>query len=204
MIDLQFPKLADSWETPLELMVELNNLYNLLVDACSTELNSKLPCRFRDIFEINSEADLDYELEQDLVQFASDTEYAIDDIYETIHYDNVDAILEAQSERIMQNYKDEFSIFMNPPYSNVGPFMAQAWKISQWMRVVCLIPANTLTCRYMDILDMHDGKSGLRYWKNGVTVEQLSSRTKFTHPVLDSKSGPSFECCIVVLDRRKA
>ena len=98
--------------------------------------------------------------------------------------------------------KDEI-VFMNPPYSNIGPFLFQAWEYSQYGRVVCLLPVTSLSCRYMDILDQQGGGGYTRVWKSGVTIYFLTSRLQFINPKsLKPGCAPRGGSMLVVLDRR--
>ncbi len=90
--------------------------------------------------------------------------------------------------------------FMNPPYSNIGPFLEKAWEASRFFKVVCLVPNTIKTCKYMDFLDENNGVYYLRRWKAGVEFRDLSRRTKFTHPRL-APSSPNFGCMLIIFDR---
>ena len=69
------------------------------------------------------------------------------------------------------------------------------------MRVVCLVPDNILTARYMDIMDKNDGEGSFREWKKGLTIRHMTRRVKFTHPTLKA-SSPNFGCMLLIMDRR--
>lgn len=92
-----------------------------------------------------------------------------------------------------------FAIFMNPPYSNPGPFIAKAWEDSKDFKIVILVPTSILSAKYLDILDK--GNEFEREWKKGVTIVPLRRRTKFVHKSLKQSSPPG-GCMLIILDRR--
>lgn len=79
------------------------------------------------------------------------------------------------------------SIWLNPPYSKIGPFMKKAYEESlKGVVVVCLIPSRTDT-RYW-----HD------YVMNAAEIRFIKGRLKFG----GAKNGAPFPSCIVVFDSR--
>lgn len=190
----------DSWETPQDLYEELDIEFNFLIDACATTENRKAPIHLCDMLSLNSFEDLEHNLLDELADHAEAITYGIDSIYEEVHYDNTDLVSEMIQERFFENYADEFSIFMNPPYSDKGPFLHRAWEFSKHMKVVCLVPENILTAKYMDIFDKCT-EGSFRDWKEGLTIRHMKRRVKFTHPTLKS-SSPNFGCMLLIMDRR--
>lgn len=85
--------------------------------------------------------------------------------------------------------------FMNPPYSDIAPFIRKAYELSEYCTVVMLVPSSIKTCKYMDFLD--EGNGIVRQWKQGVEWLDLSRRTKFKHPTKKA-SSPSFGCSLLV------
>ena len=93
---------------------------------------------------------------------------------------------------------DDYSIFMNPPYSNPEPFLKRAWEFSEYMTVVCLVPNSIMTCKYLDFLF----ESGMyRKSKDGLEIRFLSRRTRFNHPTKKMTSPPG-GCMVLGMDRR--
>lgn len=94
------------------------------------------------------------------------------------------------------------AVFMNPPYSNPKPFLAKAWAESKNLVVVCLVPNNILTCKYMDIFDTLEGKGYYRDFSKYLKIKFLSRRTRFYHPSKNMSSPPG-GCMVMIMDRRK-
>lgn len=91
--------------------------------------------------------------------------------------------------------------FMNPPFSDIGPFIEKAWELSQFATVVCLVPSSIKHNKYMDFLDLqHTQPWFTREWITGVRWLDLKSRTHFTHPTL-KVSTPAFGCSILILNQ---
>lgn len=95
---------------------------------------------------------------------------------------------------------DSRSIFMNPPYSNPGPFITKAWEDAKHFKIVILVPTSILSCKYMDILDTRRNTYE-RDWKRGVTVIPLNRRIQFVHPSKVKSSSPAGSM-LLILDRR--
>lgn len=121
---------------------------------------------------------------------------------------DIDLCATKDNTKIKKFSEDIFSIgdltsfknaFMNPPYSNVAPFIRKAWQLSKDCQIVCLVPSSIKTCRYMDFLDDMEGTSNFRMWRRGVIWQDLTKRTKFTHPTKKA-SSPSFGCSILILN----
>jgi len=106
---------------------------------------------------------------------------------------DVDAL---QSEWVSYDYDDDdvvipngiYRIFLNPPYSKIGPFMKKAYEESlKGATVVCLIPCRTDT----------------RYWHDYVMkaheIRLIQGRLKFSN----SKTSAPFPSCIVIFDHNK-
>jgi len=96
--------------------------------------------------------------------------------------------------------KDNRCGFMNPPYSDIAPFIEKAWHLSKHCPIVMLVPSSIKTCKYMDFLDKFSGKGYCRQWVSWIRWIDLPRRTKFTHPA-KKVSSPSFGCSILILDR---
>lgn len=92
------------------------------------------------------------------------------------------------------------AIFMNPPYSNVGPFLKKAFEQSEEIKVVCLLPNSILTCKYMDVLDLNKGRDLIRRWDPRVEFQFLRRRTRFTHPIKDP-SNPPGGCMVLIFNK---
>ena len=97
--------------------------------------------------------------------------------------------------------KGHRAAFMNPPYSNIAPFIKKAYELSKFCTVVMLVPSSIKTCKYMDFLDYYSGGDIMRHWQRNVQWIDLSRRTKFKHPTKKA-SSPSFGCSLLVLNRR--
>lgn len=91
----------------------------------------------------------------------------------------------------------DYSVFMNPPYSNPKPFLERAWEFSTEMTVVCLVPISIITCKYMDFL-FKEGR--YRVPKPGLGIRYLSRRTRFTHPTKKVSSPPG-GCMLLIMNR---
>lgn len=88
--------------------------------------------------------------------------------------------------------------WMNPPYSDPFPFVAKAWEISQYNKVVCLLKVDTSTKWWAIFWDYAKHKP-----KDGCEIRFFSKRIKFTPPLnTNGKNGPTFPTCVVIMDRR--
>ncbi len=127
----------------------------------------------------------------------------LDSIYH-FKYDlcaNKDNIKVGVVEDLFKRDKIDNNAFMNPPYSNIGPFIKKAWELSSSDNtVVCLVPSSIKTCKYMDFLDVRGGSGIIRRWDADVTWHDFARRTKFTHPTLKA-SSPTFGCSLLILNR---
>lgn len=94
------------------------------------------------------------------------------------------------------------AIFMNPPHSNIVDFLRKAWEASTTFKVVCLVPINIKTCRYMDFLDVNEGARYYRQWHEGLEFRDLSRRTNFAHPLVET-SSPAFGSMVMIMNRVK-
>jgi hypothetical protein len=96
------------------------------------------------------------------------------------------------------------NIFMNPPYSNPGPFIQKAWEDSKYFKLIILVPISILSCKYLDFLEDSEylcKQNPTRKWREGVKIVPLSRRTKFVHPNKKSSSPPG-GCMLMIFDRR--
>jgi phage N-6-adenine-methyltransferase len=115
------------------------------------------------------------------------------------------------------------AVFLNPPYSNPGPFLERAWEFSKNMKVVCLVRDDPTTKWYKKILqDIHtsEPKYGMLTWYlskfdslhlHNITSERvhkpssyiirLPKRLKFERNGVPGGTY-NFPCCIIVMDRR--
>ncbi len=155
----------------------------------------------------------------------------LDSIYH-FKYDlcaNKDNIKVGTVEDIFKRNTIDGNAFMNPPFSNIGPFIEKAWELSQLATVVCLVPSSIKHNKYMDFLDtgvqkkiIVDLDTGKKYtlkctsiildgelqdtysrqWVDGIEWLDLNTRTHFTHPTL-TVSTPAFGCSILILNRSK-
>ena len=85
--------------------------------------------------------------------------------------------------------------FMNPPYSNSLPFIEKALRDSVYCKIVCLIKCDTSTKVWHEIWD-YTAQSP----KNGVSIRFFKRRIKFERGGLTPKNGPTFPCCLVIMD----
>ena len=145
-----------------------------------------------------------WETPQDLIQ------------YLTGKYDiNFDLCATDKNHKLPKYSSDIFSLsskdfscketgFMNPPYSNPGPFLKKAWELALYGKIVCLVPISVLSAKYFDIFDLRKVEDGfyVRKLQPGVTIRYLPRRVKFTHPT-KKVSSPSFGCMLLILDRRQ-
>ena len=90
-------------------------------------------------------------------------------------------------------------IFLNPPYSNIAPFIKKAWTDSLSSKVIVLVPITVLSCKYMDFLD--EGNEVIRKWVKGLIIETVSRRIRFTHHSLKQSSPPAGSV-LIIMDRR--
>lgn len=104
--------------------------------------------------------------------------------------------LKAKGEKI--HFKKR-AIFMNPPYSNVGPFLHKAFNESKNIKVVCLLPNSIITAKYFDILDLNNGNGLFRSINPRIELKFLNRRTRFNHPI-KQPSNPPGGCMIVVMN----
>lgn len=117
---------------------------------------------------------------------------------------------------------ENYAVFMNPPYSNPGPFLERAWEFSKHMRVVCLVRDDPSTKWYQGVISkgeldgtriMQRNAVGTTYWDgkesfgdlyegNIVQIIRLPKRLKFER---DGVPGGTynFPVCIIVMDRRE-
>ncbi len=163
--------IKDEYETPPDLYNWLDSHMNFLIDACATDENKKCAARLTDALKPWHENRLIFNGRDIAFEFKRD------------------------------DFKHKCSIFMNPPYSKPGPYLERAWEFSTRMKVVCLVPVNILTCKYMDFLDRAHGKGYVRRWDKRLHIYQLARRVNFYYKGVEQKGVP-FSCCIMVMDRR--
>lgn len=103
--------------------------------------------------------------------------------------------------------QDFGSCFMNPPYSNPKPFIEKAWEDSKYCKIVCLVKCDPSTRWWATFWNYKE------FWfegtiydrqgpKPGCEVRFFPKRIKFEHPEFSGKSGPTFPCALVIMDRR--
>lgn len=90
--------------------------------------------------------------------------------------------------------------FMNPPYSNIYPFVWKALQIILFKRydtIVCVLPVRTSTKWFKLFYDHSRQKP-----RFGCEIRYLPKRVKFIHPETQKEMGaPTFDTMIVVLRR---
>jgi phage N-6-adenine-methyltransferase len=87
-------------------------------------------------------------------------------------------------------------VWCNPPYSNIRPWLAKAWRSAAL--VVMLLPANRTEQRWWQELVEPYRDRGL-----GLSVTFLAGRLRFLHPgktIVGPDERPPFGCCLVVWD----
>lgn len=90
------------------------------------------------------------------------------------------------------------SAFMNPPYSNPLPFIEKAWEDSKHCKIVCLVKCDPSTKWWATFWDYNKNTP-----KSGCQVSFFPKRIKFEPPEgLSDKSGPTFPCALVIMDRQ--
>lgn len=77
-------------------------------------------------------------------------------------------------ERFEALSKEDRSIFMNPPYSNPGPFLERAWEFSKHMRVVCLVRDDPSTKWYQKLKQRVTGYDEAGYYDNSTTLYPMN------------------------------
>lgn len=92
----------------------------------------------------------------------------------------------------------EESVWCNPPYSNITPWVAKAWLEQANARIiVMLVPANrTEQGWWQDYVEPYRDRPG-----SGLTVEFIRGRLRFIHKgqteVLPNQRPP-FGCCLLI------
>ena len=166
----------DCWETPNEIFQTLDLAYDFWWDACCDEDNCK-------VFE--------------------QQQYFKNNRFGSFMYDflqvNTDSMLKA---RDYLGLEAKEYIFMNPPFSNIGPFLSKAWELSTVFPFVILVKEGITTCKYMDKFDKRGGGYFIREWKDGFTILNMNSRVKYIPPAGVKESGPSFGSMVILMDRR--
>ncbi len=89
------------------------------------------------------------------------------------------------------------TLFMNPPYSNPGPFIKKAWGCSKNGKIVCLIKCDTSTKTWGIFWNYELNKP-----KPGCEIRYLPKRLKFERNGIPSKNSANFPSVIVIMDRR--
>lgn len=190
MIPKDFNK--DCYETPQGLFDILDKEFNFIIDACSDEGNSKCENRLEDAKAewFHQVTDIFHECE-----LFTTTDYRVPD--------NIDDLF------------DEYSIFMNPPYSNPGPFLERAWEFSKYMPVVCLVRDDPSTKWYKSLVFKDESSTHTFYPEsvthvelvksmledNNLVVVRLPKRLKFE--INGEPQGTyNFPCCLMIMDRR--
>lgn len=182
-------KTTDLWETPRSLFEELDKQFNFIVDLCANKDNTKCDLFCEDIFKVNN-------LEDFCVENIYD--YNIDDAYEHIHYDNVDALSDRCQEYLIDSIVcEEVAAFMNPPYSNPKPYIKQAMKLAENMTVVCLLKCDPSTSWWSLFWDYKNNKP-----KTGVEVRFIGKRLKFERNG-ESTGTANFPSAIVIFHRKQ-
>jgi hypothetical protein len=168
----------DGWQTPKDLFNFLDEKYGpFFWDACCDQDNCLIPKQKAVLKNLPETCGL--------VVYGR--------YYDYLESNFIDIAIENST-------KATKSIFMNPPYSNPGPFLKKAWEDSKYYKIVCLVPTSILSCKYMDFLD--EGLSShTRTWKKGIKIEILNRRTKFKHKSLKTSSPPG-GCMLLIFDRR--
>ncbi len=110
---------SDEFRTPPKLFKELDSVFNFFWDACCTKENCLVDYQ-KGILEVNSPKMYDY--------LITDLHKAAEWVYMR-----------------EKTYKDNLSVFMNPPYSNPGPFIKKAWDDSKYFRVIMLLKTDMST-----------------------------------------------------------
>lgn len=184
-------KLSDCWETPQWLIEELNAEFSFDIDLCATKENTKCKMFY-----------IDY----------------LNDV-------QVDTTYYAPRVATMKEYKEvgnaNWTCFMNPPYSNPRPFIEKAWEDSKYCKIVCLVKCDPSTkwwatfWNYEVSVDLEsitndDGVELATHRfnfvgpKSGCEVRFFPKRIKFDPPPgLCGKSGHTFPCALVIMDRRR-
>lgn len=191
-------KLSDEWQTPMWLFEQLDKRFNFTVDACATKANSK--CSF---------------------------------FIENALIENVCWSMLAKSTGQVSDFEESFldtsigSYFLNPPYSNSGPFIKRAWEESANHQIVCLLKADAST-KWWGIFwdyETQQPKAGCRIEYPRKKGKNEGKRVKFDPPpkhileyylehgsekdkklaknLLEGKiTTPAFPSAVVVFDRR--
>lgn len=136
-------------------------------------------------------------------------------------YDYLKANLKAV---VDQSWKPGDVIFMNPPYSNVEPFIVKAWRDAQDFKVVALLRDDPTTDWYNWIVENHKDTYFIDiHQRNSETIvnaiERLSKRTnekpynsvgvihlrrrvRFEYQSRALPFSSNFPHCLMILDRR--
>jgi len=105
--------------------------------------------------------------------------------------------------------------FMNPPYSNPGPFLEKAWEFSEHMTVVCLVKDDPSTKWYQDrVKDANeietlypysfDDIKNLNYFRDSnvnLTIVRLPKRIKFEYKGRPLAHTAAFPVCLMIMRR---
>lgn len=107
------------------------------------------------------------------------------------------------------------SAFMNPPYSNPGPFLEKAWDLSKYMTVICLVKDDPSTKWYQDrVRDANEIETAypysfddirtLNYFRDSnvnLTIVRLPKRIKFEYKGRPLAHTAAFPVCLMIMRR---
>lgn len=130
-------KLSDCYQTPQWLFDLLDKEFNFLIDVCTDSYKGSELETFN--------AKKDYYLSD-----AKDEWFP--QIFEIFHEAELLTSSNGRDPDNLDEVMSEYSIFMNPPYSDPGPYLERAWEFSKYMRVVCLVRDDPSTNWYQNLI----------------------------------------------------
>lgn len=120
-------KLSDTYRTPLWLFKLLDDQFNFFWDACCDENNCLVKNQFYQLSELGLIGYRPYNyLNTNLLQISNE--------YHTHYMDK------------------DYSVFMNPPFSDPMPFIKKAWEDSKYFRHVLLVRDDPSTDWYKHLV----------------------------------------------------
>lgn len=188
----------DCYETPQWLFDLLDKEFDFIIDACTNDYNENLQDNpFARSLKIKCNSKCMYYLHDALKEWKPQ----VDHLSEEYKY-------------FLGKDESEYSVFMNPPYSNPGPFLERAWEFSKYMRVVCLVRDDSSTRWYQALVGQT--RTGTAYPEsfndiynsidtedisNSLNIIRLPKRLKFE--INGEPQGTyNFPCCLMIMDRR--
>lgn len=119
------------------------------------------------------------------------------DVAASEHNSKCDRFYDLEADGLSQSWAGE-SVWCNPPYSNILPWVQKAWgeRVDAHV-IVMLVPANrTEQGWWQDLVEPYRDRPG-----SGLTVEFLRGRLRFIHKgqtAVQPNQRPPFGCCLLI------